>query len=77
MVMLRSRFHYRKPGIYLHLIRAHRLAEPALIPEHPAYAGCRTWVELETPIVSTSASPVVNDVDFALRRERYRKLVHA
>jgi len=73
--MIRGRFHYRKPGVYLHLIRAHRLAEAALIPEHPAYSGCKTWVELETPILSESASPVVTDGDFRARQERYANLL--
>jgi len=71
--MLRTRFYYRRPGVYLHWIRTYKLPEPALIPEDPGYAGCKTWVELETPILTESAVPIDSEEEFAQRTARFQQ----
>ena len=46
------------------VIRAFRLAAPRTVPLAPRYAGCKSWVELESPIVLEGATPVLDDAAF-------------
>jgi hypothetical protein len=59
--VVRKRFEYRTPGLFVFGVRVFRLREPQLVPERPEYAGCKTWVTLETPIDTTGAEPVLTD----------------
>jgi hypothetical protein len=43
---VRQRFNYHAPGIFLLVVRVHRLPTPHEIDDLPRYAGCRSWVEL-------------------------------
>ena len=47
---VRQRFHYRTPGLYALTMQAYEMPATLVIPEHPAYAGCKTWVDLEEAI---------------------------
>jgi hypothetical protein len=60
-----KRFRYRSPGLYLFLVRVHRLENPMEIGEKPEFAGCKTWVELDQPVSIEGASPVLGDEAFA------------
>jgi hypothetical protein len=62
---VRQRFHYRTPGLFVLTVRVHRLARPAEVTERPGYAGCKTWVELDTAIETGGATPVLSDEAFA------------
>ncbi len=42
---VRRRFAYRSPGLYALDVRV-TPAGPLALPEHPAFAGCKTWVAL-------------------------------
>jgi hypothetical protein len=55
---VRQRFHYRTPGLYVLNVRVYRSQTPAELPEHPAYAGCKTWVELDREAEEQPADPV-------------------
>ena len=35
------------------------------VVERPEYAGCKTWVELDTAVPTDGASPVLSDEAFA------------
>ena len=48
-------------------IRAYRLPEPCTIAVAPQYAGCKSWVELESPVACAGARPVLDDASFAAR----------
>lgn len=50
--VVRQRFHYRTPGLYVLTVRAFPLPEPAKRIERPEYAGCKTWVELDSPVLT-------------------------
>ena len=42
------RFDYKpERPLYVLLVRAFRLVEPKVLPNRPAFAGCRSWVPLE------------------------------
>ena len=62
---LRQRFNYRTPGLFVLAVRVFQLAAPEVRPERPEYAGCKTWVELDTGISVDNAVPVLSDADFA------------
>ena len=49
------------------VIRAFRLAAPHVIPVTPAYAGCKSWVTLDAPILLDGARPVLDDATFEAR----------
>jgi hypothetical protein len=65
-----ARFAYRQPGLVLLPVRVYRAAEALELPEAPAYAGCRSWVELERALPTEGAAPVLSDEAFhAVLRE--------
>ena len=49
------------------LIRAFRFASPVTLPVLPRYAGCKSWVELDSPVPLATARPVLEDADFKRR----------
>jgi hypothetical protein len=58
--VVKQRFHYRSPGLFVLEVRVFRLPEPAVRPERPEYAGCKTWVHLEVVVPIDAASPVAS-----------------
>ena len=73
---LKARFEYRgKPYLHVILVRAHGLPEPRVVPNTAAYEGCVSWVQLESPLATPDARPVLDDDAFAdLRREVLKRL---
>lgn len=49
--VVRERFHYRRPGLYVLTVGIVSLAEPVWIRDLPEYAGCRSWVELRECLI--------------------------
>jgi hypothetical protein len=72
---VRQRFHYRKPGIFVLVVRVHRLPAPIEIDELPSYAGCRSWVELEKALPTEGSTPVLSDEDFRVVRKQLDTLL--
>jgi len=69
--LIDMRFNYRPQNpLYLLLLRVYRLAEPITIQNTPEYAGCKSWVPLQTRISTAGARPAVNDAEFESRRSR-------
>ena len=67
--LIDMRFSYRPQNpLYLLLVRVYHLAEPITIKNTPQYAGCKSWVPLETPIGTKGAKPVLDDSDYELKR---------
>ena len=63
-----DRFAYKdRPYVHALLVRAHVLPAPVVLPEHHRYAGCVSWVRLETPIATDALRPVLSDEDFTTR----------
>jgi hypothetical protein len=56
-----QRFHYRSPGLFALGVRVYRLAQAFDAIEQPEYAGCKTWVPLQTPVDTHGAEPLVDD----------------
>ena len=73
--VIRQRFAYKRPGLWLLVLRVYRLEQPHTVAELPRYAGCRSWVTLEQPLPTTGAEPVLDEAAFARRlAEIHRRL---
>ena len=56
---LDMRFNYRPDyPLYLVLLQVYRLKSPLELPMHQDYVGCRSWVELKSPLNIESSEPV-------------------
>ena len=49
------------------VVRAFRLATPQLLPVIPRYVGCKSWVDLDSPLSLGGAHPVLDDATFDAR----------
>jgi len=63
---VRQRFHYRTPGLYVLVVRVHRMPTVIEIDELPAYAGCRSWVVMDKAISTDGSTPVLDDASFRI-----------
>jgi hypothetical protein len=63
-----ERFHYRRPGLSLLVLRVYRRPAPWMIPDRPEYAGCHSWVPLDRPLATAGVVPVLSDAEFERRR---------
>jgi hypothetical protein len=63
---VRKRFNYRVPGLHVLVVRVHRAPKVHEIDDLPRYAGCKSWVELEAPLTTEGAMPVLSDADFRI-----------
>lgn len=61
---IESRFHYRRPGLTLFVVRLFAMETPHRLEMVPAYDGCRTWVPLTQPYSTSGARPVLNEEQF-------------
>ena len=59
-----SRFRYRQPGLSALVVRVYRAPQIFELPDLPAYAGCRSWVELERELPTEGATAVLDDGQF-------------
>ncbi len=48
-------------------VRVLRLPRAIELPMAPAYAGCKSWIELECDVDMRDATPVLDDKDFAAK----------
>jgi hypothetical protein len=68
---IEQRFHYRHPGLFVLAVRIYQTPKPFEIADSPYIAGCKSWVELSTPLSAAGAQPVLVDAVF---HERLRKI---
>jgi len=67
--LIDMRFNYKpKNPLYLLLVRAYRLPAPVIIENTPAYAGCISWVPLDSPVNVAGAAPVLEDAAYVEKR---------
>ena len=59
-----KRFAYRTPGLHVLTVRVHKIPTPHEIADTPHYQGCRSWVELDEPLSTEGAVPVLSDKDY-------------
>lgn len=56
--VVKQRFHYRSPGLFVLEVRTFALPHPVEAVERPEYAGCKTWVPLAEPVSTDGATEV-------------------
>jgi hypothetical protein len=56
--VVKQRFHYRTPGLFVLNVSVFRLARPVEVVERPEYAGCKTWVTLDAGVDTEGATEV-------------------
>ena len=60
-----SRFRWRpKKPLTVLVLRIYLLPEPVELPYSEAYAGCKSWIELEQPVPIAGARPALEDDAF-------------
>ena len=57
------------------VVRTFRLAAPHLLPVVPRYAGCKSWVDLDTPVSLEGARPVLDEPVFHERARELNRLL--
>lgn len=59
-------------AVHALLLRVHALPGPARLPVREAYAGCRSWVDLQDEVETAGSVPVLDEGAFARRAEAIR-----
>ena len=62
---VRKRFAYREPGINVLAVRVYRASKAHTIADTAHYQGCKSWVELDTPLPTEGSVTVLTDKDYA------------
>jgi hypothetical protein len=70
-----SRFAYRNPGLTLMLLKTHEISKPVEIDETPFYLGCKSWVNLESPLDASAISPVLSSDKCSAELEKIKALI--
>lgn len=75
--VVRERFEYKKAGLHVALVRIFRLQPAWIFPDEPAYAGCRSWVNLPECPAGMGFEPVLTDEEHGKIAEAFRALTHS
>ena len=63
-----QRFHYRSPGLFALVVRVFRREAPLEVEITPHMAGCKSWVDLVSPLPTEKLRPVLDDDTFEKQR---------
>lgn len=69
-----GRFHYRRPGLWVLVVRIWTHQPPYRIAATAEYAGCKTWVTLDEPLATFEVVPAIGEDEWTERLERLRRL---
>lgn len=72
---VRARFAYRTPGLFVLPARVHHSATAIDLPETPAFAGCKSWVDLDRELPTAGATPVLDDAAFDDLQQSLKRLL--
>jgi hypothetical protein len=61
---VRQRFHYRRPGLFLLVVRVYSRERVTQVQESAEMAGCKSWVELPQALATGALAPVLSDEQF-------------
>lgn len=64
-----------KQPLVIVVVRAFRLPSPQRLSVAPHYAGCRSWIQLDDPVVLRDAVPVLDDATFTPRAQQLSALL--
>jgi hypothetical protein len=71
--VVRQRFEYKRPGLYLFVLRVFRSSAAANVIETTNMAGCKSWVELPESLPLGDLQPVLADDAFEALQADIRK----
>lgn len=71
--VVRQRFEYRRPGLYLFVLRVFCNSLAAEVVETATMAGCKSWVELPAALPLGELSPTLSDEAFAVASAEIRQ----
>ncbi|UOF90465.1 DUF1802 family protein [Fodinisporobacter ferrooxydans] len=54
--------------LHILIIRGYRLQSPVAIPVIPQYAGCKSWIRMESMIADNDCIPILDDQEFHRKR---------
>lgn len=66
---LAQRFVYKRPGLYVLLVRAYQMPQPFEIEDEARYGGCRSWVELTQAYSTEGATPILTEEQFQQQKQ--------
>lgn len=67
--VLEQRFQFgRGPGLFALLVRVWQRPDTVCLPVRESYGGCKSWIELERPLLTADLTPVLTDEAFAAQR---------
>ena len=76
--VIRERFEWgQKQAIFALVVRVFRLPEPLMVPMRPQYGGCLSWIDLEPPLSTDHATPVLDDSAFEHQLKSFHEVVKA
>ncbi|MBX3444112.1 MAG: DUF1802 family protein [Planctomyces sp.] len=55
---VRQRFEYRRPGLFVAAVDVFQAPTPFDLAELPRFAGCHSWVELDSPLPTAGLTPL-------------------
>lgn len=73
--VVRERFQYKGTGLHVALVRVFRLEPVWVLPDKPAYGGCRSWVSLPQCPAETRFEAVLSDREHEKIAERFSRLL--
>jgi hypothetical protein len=73
---IESRFNYGRPGLHALVVRVYRSQRMHEFKETPAYAGCKSWVELEQGYPTENAVSVLTDAQFSEQCKLIESALH-
>jgi hypothetical protein len=74
---IRKRFEYRRPGLWVLVVRVYRREEPFVLDPMAAQLGCKSWVTLEPVLPTKGLRPVLSPDAWSIRLEELRDLLPA
>jgi hypothetical protein len=73
---LETRYRFRADqAIHVIGVRTYRLARPATVAMHDAYAGCRSWVSVDEEVDIDGSEPVLTDAELSSRLAKVEELL--
>ena len=70
-----QRFHYRSPGLFALVVRVYRRESLIEIENSPHMAGCKSWVDLPSPLSTDGLRPVLDDDTWERQRREITALL--
>ena len=76
--LLQDRFEWGdEKSLQVILLRIYRLPKPFLLPFKDSYGGCKSWIDLEKNLPTTTAKPVLAEDPFQKKLSEIKNLLSA